>query len=61
MGNLRDTEFATEVARAILPNKDGVQEARIERLRLKESGVEEIRFSWWKDGKIMPRAFQRTT
>ncbi len=30
-------------------------EARIEKLHIKETGEEEVRFSWWKDGKMVPR------
>jgi hypothetical protein len=30
-------------------------EARIERLLIKESQQEEIRFSWWKDNRMIPR------
>ena len=29
--------------------------ARIERIRIKEAGEEEIRFSWWKDGRFQTR------
>ena len=31
------------------------EEARVERLLIKKLGKEEIRFSWWKDGNIVPR------
>lgn len=36
------------------------EEARIERLRIKATNVEEIRFSWWKNGKIVPRPLDLT-
>jgi hypothetical protein len=54
MDNLRDTGYATEIARSILKLESG-DEARIERLRMKASGVIEIRLSWWKDGRMMMR------
>ena len=43
---MRDTEYATEIDTAILPLGDR-QEARLERLLVKSTGEEEIRFSWW--------------
>jgi hypothetical protein len=30
-------------------------EARIEKLHIKRTGEQEVRFSWWKDGKMLPR------
>ena len=50
---MRDTEYATELATAALSN--GNEEVRIERLRIKTSGQEEIRFSWWKNGNLIMR------
>ena len=47
--DLRDTEYAREIAAV----EHG--EARIERLYVKNEDQEEIRFSWWKDGKLMMR------
>ena len=44
-----DTRYAEEISHADI---DG---HRIERLRMKESGDVEIRFSWWKDGRFMTR------
>jgi hypothetical protein len=51
---LRDIDYAEEL------NEPGVirwgrAEGRIERLRIKESDQIEIRFSWWKDAKLIPR------
>lgn len=51
---MKETAYAKLIATASLPT--GNNEARIERLEIKESGKAEIRFSWWKDGKFMPRA-----
>ena len=48
-----DTDYATLISESILPFENG-EEARIERIRIKASGKEEIRFSWWKDGNIVP-------
>jgi hypothetical protein len=50
---MRDTDYATELGHVSLPDGDG--EVRIERLRIKSSGEEEIRFSWWKEGRLIPR------
>jgi hypothetical protein len=50
---MRDTEYATELARASLPL--GASELRLERLRIKSSNTEEIRWSWWSDGRLAPR------
>jgi hypothetical protein len=54
MSDLRDTNYAEEIARSVLKFPSG-GEARIERLRLKSSGDIEIRLSWWKDGRMQPR------
>jgi len=52
---IRDTPYAREcVPPAVVKFEDGT-EARIERLFVKEQEQEEIRFSWWKDGRIMMR------
>ena len=57
---MRDTYDATEVATAILPYKVGAHECRLERISVKEDNQEEIRFSWWENGNIVPcrRAFE---
>lgn len=49
MVDLRDTSYAKELATA------QVGPHRIERLYVKDPGQEEIRFSWWVDGKIRAR------
>lgn len=49
----RDTSYATELATAVI--QDGDSEIRIERLFVKASASEEIRFSWWRAGKMIPR------
>lgn len=49
----RDTTYARELASATFV--DGDSEIRIERLYVKESGLEEIRFSWWRKGRLIPR------
>jgi len=54
MAVLRDTDYATELARAVLTFPSG-DEARIERLFVKSQNQIEIRMSWWKDGKLQPR------
>lgn len=51
---LRNTDYAEELVTA------GSEGGRIERILIKESGEEEVRFSWWKDGRFMPRALDVT-
>jgi hypothetical protein len=51
---MRDTEYAKELASSILKFPSG-DEARIERLLIKSSGQEEIRLSWWCEGRMMMR------
>jgi hypothetical protein len=46
---MRDTNYATERATADI---DG---CRIERIYVKDMDRDEIRFSWWVDGKLQPR------
>lgn len=46
---MRDTSYATELARADIGGQ------RIERLLVTDQGVVGIRFSWWKDGGMLPR------
>ncbi len=46
---MRDTSYATELAHADIGGH------RIERLHVKHQGQEEIRFSWWKDGRMAMR------
>ena len=51
---LRDTKYAQELKEPGVIHW-GNEEGRIERLRIKEIDQVEIRFSWWKDGKLVPR------
>lgn len=51
---MRDTAYATERATA----KHGG--ARLERIFIKESRREEIRFSWWKGDRMMMRPLDVT-
>lgn len=46
---MRDTHYATELATGT------IDDAKIERLYVKKEQREEIRFSWWKDGRLMMR------
>jgi hypothetical protein len=50
---MKETSHAKVLATVSLPT--GNNEARIERLEIKESGKVEIRFSWWKNGKFILR------
>jgi len=53
---MRDTEYARELCDpGVIKWPSGGSEARIEKLLIKETGEEEIRFSWWKDGKLAIR------
>lgn len=52
---MRDSQYATEIATAIKSYGEGENEARIERLFVKEQKQVEIRFSWWKKGNIVLR------
>jgi hypothetical protein len=52
---VRKTKYAQELCEPGIRRFPSGNEAPIEKLHIKESGEEEIRFSWWKDGKIMPR------
>lgn len=51
---MRDTQYARELARAV-HTFSAEDEARLERILVKESQQEEIRFSWWKNGNIVQR------
>lgn len=52
---MRKTEYAEELARGSFSRPNSDSEARIERLKIESSGEEEIRFSWWKDRRLMMR------
>lgn len=46
---MRDTDYAKELASV------DINGCRIERLFVKGEGQEEIRFSWWVDGRLTNR------
>lgn len=46
---MRDSHYAREIATAEFNN------CRIERLHVKAEGQDEIRFSWWPDGRMANR------
>lgn len=52
---MRDTRYAQELCEPGVMKWPSGSEARIEKLLIKETGEEEIRFSWWKDGKMAIR------
>lgn len=54
MSALRDTSYAREIRSASVIFRDGT-EGRIELLFVKSSQQEEIRFSWWKEGRMILR------
>jgi hypothetical protein len=56
---MRDTPYATEIATGSIAF-DAANEGKIERILVKENGQEEIRFSWWKDGRMMMRPLDLT-
>ncbi len=51
---MRDTAYATELATASIAFEGG-DEGKVERIHVKENAQDEIRFSWWKDGRMIPR------
>lgn len=57
---MRDTRYATEKCIPGTFQFTGSEEARIERIFVKRLGQEEIRFSWWKRGKMLPRPLDLT-
>jgi hypothetical protein len=46
---MRETKYAREIASVDIGG------CRIERIYVKKHEQEEIRFSWWKDGRFAPR------
>ena len=52
---MRDTDYAKELVPPAVLKYDGGNEARLERLQMKETGEVEIRLSWWKDSRMMLR------
>jgi len=55
---MRDTPYAKELATASIAH--GAHECRIERLYVKKAKQVEIRFSWWKNGRMTPRPLDVT-
>ena len=52
---MRETDYAKELIPPAVVTFPGGDEARLERLLIKETGSVAIRLSWWKDGRIMMR------
>lgn len=52
---LRKTRHAELCAEARLP-QGRTDQHRLERMWLKQGEAEVIRWSWWREGRIMPRA-----
>ena len=52
---MRDTKYARELCEPGVKKWPSGSEGRIERLLIKKSRTEEIRFSWWKDGRLATR------
>lgn len=51
-----DTRYAKELAKARVHDPAGSgEESRIERIFVKAKATEEIRFSWWTNGKFRAR------
>jgi hypothetical protein len=55
MRKMRKTRYALELCEPGVFQWPTGSEARIEKLLIRESNEEEIRFSWWKDGKMVTR------
>jgi hypothetical protein len=47
---MRETKYAREIV-----STDTIGGGRIERIYVKENGQEEIRFSWWREARLIPR------
>jgi hypothetical protein len=52
---VRETDYAVELCEPGVRQFPSGAEARIEKLHIKETEEEEIRFSWWKNGNMVPR------
>jgi hypothetical protein len=57
---VRETKYARELRDAGVKKWRDGSEARIERILVKGTKAEEIRFSWWKNGKMTPRPLDLT-
>ena len=52
----RDTAYATEIATATFSyTGEDEDEVRIERIFVKQYSQVELRFSWWRKGRLLPR------
>ncbi len=56
---MRDTNYAKELCDPSVVDWERSQ-ARLEKLYIKKLKQEEIRFSWWKNGKMMQRPLDLT-
>jgi len=56
---MRDTPYAKELCDPSVVDWEQSQ-ARLEKLYIKKLKQEEIRFSWWKNGKMMQRPLDLT-
>ena len=56
---LRETPHAGYIAEGRLPVGDG-DECRVELLHVKDRNSEEIRFSWWRNGKYIRHSLELT-
>ena len=52
---MRETKYARELCEPGLIQFTAIEEGRIERIFVKPLGQEEIRFSAWKNGKMLVR------
>jgi hypothetical protein len=55
----RDTPYARLICEGRLELGDG-NEFRVEKLYVKGTGENEIRFSWWKNDRLTPRPMEVT-
>ncbi|MGB7169073.1 MAG: hypothetical protein WBD32_08725 [Acidobacteriaceae bacterium] len=52
---MKETGYTTELTPSGIRSFPNGDQARIEKLYIKESGEEEVRLSRWKNGKMLPR------
>lgn len=52
---MRETRYAKELRQPGIVKFDNGSEGRVELLHIKELDEQEIRFSWWQDGRMLPR------
>lgn len=53
---MRNTSYADELVEPAILQLGENDEARIELLHIHGTDDDEYRISWWKDGRLMPRA-----